>query len=94
MWKELQENLSTHLKISSIVGVLHKSRSCCTILDLLFQLKVFRKIFLSVNKTMVKISPPEALGQIGEVLPCLIEAVVMATKEDGDILSGKLNIKN
>ena len=46
----------------------------------------------SINGTIEKMAPPEALDQLGDVIPRLIEAMVKAT--DGELLFAKMDIKD
>ena len=71
----------------------HKLRKYRSILDLLFELMLAGHRLSSANDATKKMSPMEAMEKIGSVLPRLIEALVYAPVEGGDIQMIKLDIK-
>ena len=80
--------------MSPLAMIPHKSRKYRAILDLSLELKVFGKRLSSVNAETIHLSPPEAIDQIGSVLPLIIEAVEKSNESKGDILFAKLDIKD
>ena len=94
MWEELSKNLPTALKLSPLAMIPHKSRQYRAILDLSFVLRLAEYTLPSVNEAMKACAPEEAINQIGTVLPRLIEAMAMASDDDGPIMFSKLDIKD
>lgn len=95
-WDHIRDHLHEypHLKISPLAMIPHKSRKYRSILDLSFRLKMFGFDLCSVNAGTLPKAPPEAMDQLRTVLPCIIEAIVNAPEEAGDILFTKLDIKD
>ena len=91
-WKDIKKAPPTKLKISPIAMIPHKSRKYWAILNLSYQLLVGGCHLPSINDTTKKMAPPEALDQLGDVIPWLIKA--MAKAPDGKLLFAKLNINN
>jgi len=84
----------THLKISPLTMVPHKSRKYRAILDLSFALKIFGMEIPSVNENTVVTAPQHSMSQMGSVLLRLIELVVRAPLDNGNMLFSKLDIKD
>ena len=93
-WDEIKDNFPATLKVSPLAMSPHKSRKFRAILYLSFVLKVFSLNMSSVKAETMQLSPPEAIDQIGSVLPRIIEAIANADQDKGDILFTKLDIKD
>ena len=64
----------------------HKFQKYRAILDLSFSLKINGYSIPSVNEATNKCTPEEAMNQLGSVLPQVIEALIHAPEEGGDIM--------
>ena len=93
-WDDVKDDPPTQLKISLLAAVPHKLQTFRAILDLSYQLQVCGQRLLSVNESSVRLAPPQALDQMGDALPRLIEAMANAPESDGDIVFSKLDIKD
>ena len=93
-WEELKRNLPAKLKLSPLAMIPHKTRGYRAILDLSFALMVAGFLLPSVNEASKECAPMEAMNQIGQVLPRIIEAMAHAPTENGSILMSKLDIKD
>ena len=93
-WATIKNDPPQCLKISPLAAVPHKSRSWRAILDLSFGLTVMGKKLPSVNESSTPLAPPEALDQMGEALPRLIEALALAPEDGGAVVFAKLDIKD
>jgi hypothetical protein len=67
-WGDIKNDIPTHLKISPVALVPHKSRKFRTILDLSFNLRYKGSIIPSVNSSTTKQAPAEAIVQLGQCL--------------------------
>ena len=79
-WGDIKNDIPTHLKISPVALVPHKSRKFRTILDLSFNLRYKGSIIPSVNSSTTKQAPAEAMVQLGQCLQRIIHT--MATNYD------------
>ena len=94
-WDDIKGNIPKKLKISPLAMIPHKSQKFRAILDLLFEPRLMGgHTAPSVNESTMLQAPPEAMDQLGSVLPRLIEAVAKAPDDDGPILFAKLDIKD
>ena len=93
-WADIRDDPPKALKISPLAGVPHKSRTWRAILDLSFVLMVMGRRLPSVNEATTPLAPPEALDQMGEALPRLIEALANAPEDGGAVVFAKLDIKD
>jgi hypothetical protein len=94
MWDSIKENPPVELKISLIAAIPHKLRLFCSILDLLFHLRLKQGgIVPLVNATTIKTAPKGAIDQLGHSLTRIIHAFVEA-KEDAHIFMAKWDIKD
>ena len=93
-WDVLKQNLPANLKISPLAMIPHKSRKYRAILDLSFSLTIAGWDLPSVNEATSETAPSEAIDQVGEVLPRIIEALATTPLSDDPILFSKLDIKD
>ena len=68
-WDNLNNNLPRALKLSPFAMIPHKSGKYRAILDLSYQLMMTGYMLPLVNNTTVRMTPEEAMDQIGSVLP-------------------------
>ena len=94
LWGDLKKQLPKKLKLSPLAMIPHKSRKYRAILDLSFILRLAGYDLPSVNEATVHMAPEEAMDQIGQVLPRIIEAMASAPLDGGDIMLSKLDISN
>ncbi len=81
------------LKISLIAAIPHKSKAFCSILDLLFWLRLKnRGVLAMVNDTTKKTDPAGAINQIGDCLSQVIQVFAEVDK-DAKIFIAKWDIK-
>ena len=92
LWEELKKNLPRKLKLSPLAMIPHKSRKFRAILDLSFELAIAGYMLPSVNDATRDTAPEDAIGQIGSVLPRIIEAMANATDLETDLMFSKLDI--
>ena len=89
--KRSQEKLPKKLKLSPLAMIPHKSRKHRAILGLSFTLRLAGYHLSLVNDTTFHMAPEEAMGQIGQVLPRIIEALALAPLDGGDGMLSKLD---
>ena len=77
-WGDIKYNPLSKLKISLLTMILHKSRKYIAIWDLPFSLKVAGWDLPLVNEATKETLPSEALDQVGNVMPRIIEALATA----------------
>jgi hypothetical protein len=95
-WDSIKHNPPSHLKISPIAAIPHKSRGFRSILDLSFSLRLKNGgILHSVNDTTVKMAPKGALDQLGHALSRIIHAFAESDEYIGSkIFMAKWDIKD
>jgi hypothetical protein len=93
-WDGIKDDPPLQLKISPIVAIPHKSKVFCSILDLLFTLRLLNGSKLpSVNDTTIKTAPSGAINQLGHLLSQIIHAFAKADNKD-KIFIAKWDIKD
>jgi hypothetical protein len=94
MWDSIKDNPPVELKISPIAVIPHKSKLFCSILDLLFHLRLKQGGILTlVNSTSIKNPPKGTIDQLSHSLTRIIHAFAEA-EEDARIFMAKWDIKD
>ena len=93
-WAASKHDPPTHLKISPIAMVPHKSQKFWVVLDLSFSCHGNGGcLVLSVNSTTIKTAPLGSIDQLGHYLQKVIQAFAMALHDD-PIFMAKWDIKD
>ncbi len=94
LWDTIKDDPPKELKISPITAIPHKLKALCSILDLLFCLRLTNGgVRSAVNDTTEITAPAGAINQIGKCLACIIHAFAEAD-EDAKIFMAKWDIKD
>ena len=94
LWDDIKDNPPKELKISHIAAIPHKSKAFWLILDLSVRLRLKNGVVCaSVNYTMKKTAPADAIDQIGKSLSQIIHAFA-ETNDNEKIFMAKWDIKD
>ena len=94
-WNSIKDNPPSSLKVSPITIVQHKSRKWRMILNLAYQLRMYKERLQSVNQSSTKeLAPHHSLFELGNCIPRLIWAMATAPDTGVPLLFSKIDLKD